>query len=51
MARGFCRYCAKKWVKGHKCAATVPLHAIQEIWEMLTDLESDRCTEDNGTED
>jgi hypothetical protein len=48
---GLYRYCAEKWVKGHKCAATVPLHAVQEIWEMLsTDLESDQCTEDNGTE-
>jgi hypothetical protein len=42
MARGLYRYCAEKWVKGHKCAATVPLHAIQEIWEMLsTNSESD----------
>jgi hypothetical protein len=30
MARGLCRYCAEKWVKGHKCAATVPLHAVQD---------------------
>lgn len=52
MAQELCRYCAKKWVKGHKCAATVPLHAVQEIWEMLsTDSESDQCTEDTGTEE
>jgi hypothetical protein len=31
MDRGLCRYCAEKWVKGHKCAATVPLHVVQEI--------------------
>jgi hypothetical protein len=39
-------------VKGHKCAATVPLHAVQELWDMLsTDSESDKSTEGDGTED
>jgi hypothetical protein len=52
MARRLCRYCAVKWVKGHKCAATVPLHVVQEIWEMLsTDSNGDQCAEDNGTEE
>jgi hypothetical protein len=52
MARGLCRYCAEKWVKGHKCAATVPLHAVQELWEMLsTDSGSDRGTDEAGTVD
>jgi hypothetical protein len=31
MARGLCHYCVEKWVKGHKCAATIPLHVVQEI--------------------
>jgi hypothetical protein len=31
MARGLCRFCAKKWSKGHKCNTTVQLHAVQEL--------------------
>lgn len=34
-ARGLCQYYAEKWEKGHKCAQTVQLHAIQEFWDML----------------
>lgn len=34
-ARGLCQYCAEKWDKGHKCAQTVQLHAIQEVWDLL----------------
>jgi hypothetical protein len=34
-ARGLCDRCAEKWVFGHKCAPTVQLHAIQELWELL----------------
>jgi hypothetical protein len=42
MARWLYRYCAEKWVKDHKCAATLPLHVVQEVWEMLlTNSESD----------
>jgi hypothetical protein len=52
MARGLCHYCAEKWVKGHKCAATISLHAIQELWEMVsTDSGSDRGTYEAGTVD
>jgi hypothetical protein len=35
-ARGLCHFCAKKWSKGHKCAETVQLHDVQELWEMLS---------------
>jgi hypothetical protein len=35
-AKGLCQYCAEKWNKGHKCADTVQLHAVQELWEMLS---------------
>ncbi|GJM87993.1 hypothetical protein PR202_ga04005 [Eleusine coracana subsp. coracana] len=34
-ARGLCDKCAKKWVYGHKCAAQVQLHAMQEVWELF----------------
>jgi hypothetical protein len=36
-ARGLCDRCAEKWSYGHKCAPTVQLHAIQELWEMFSD--------------
>ncbi|CAD6271609.1 unnamed protein product [Miscanthus lutarioriparius] len=33
--RGLCDMCAEKWFRGHKCAATIPLHAMQEIWDLF----------------
>lgn len=34
-ARGLCERCVEKWVHGHKCAATIQLHAIQEMRELF----------------
>jgi hypothetical protein len=34
-ARGLYQFCADKWVKGHKCAPTIQLHVMQELWDML----------------
>jgi hypothetical protein len=28
MARGLCKFCAEKYLRGHKCAPTVQLHAV-----------------------
>lgn len=35
-ARGLCDKCAEKWHRGHTCAATVQLQAIQEVWELFS---------------
>lgn len=48
-ARGLCERCAEKWVRGHKCAPTVQLHAIQEIWDMLC-MDDQTETTDDSTE-
>jgi hypothetical protein len=29
------KWLCEKWFRGHKCAATVQLHAIHELWELL----------------
>jgi hypothetical protein len=34
-ARGLCDFCAEKWFRGHKCSPTIPLHAMQEIWDLF----------------
>jgi hypothetical protein len=34
-ARGLCDFCAEKWSHGHKCAPTIPLNAMQEIWDLF----------------
>ena len=34
-ARGLCEVYADKWVRGHKCAATVSLQAMQEVWDFF----------------
>jgi hypothetical protein len=31
-----CDRCAKKWSYGHKCASTVQLHVMQELWELMS---------------
>jgi hypothetical protein len=38
-ARGLCDRCAEKWVPGQRCAPTVQLHVIQEMWDLLSDEE------------
>lgn len=34
-AKGLCDRWAEKWHKRHTCAATVQLHAMQEVWELF----------------
>lgn len=34
-ANGLCDICAEKWSKGHTCACSVQLHAMQEMLEHL----------------
>jgi len=36
-ARGLCFKCGAKWGPQHKCAATVPLHLVEEVWQMLAE--------------
>jgi hypothetical protein len=35
MAKGLCRKCGDKWHKGHKCADSVQLNVLQEIWDLV----------------
>lgn len=28
--------CREIWFPGHKCAGTVQLHVIEEVWDLLT---------------
>jgi hypothetical protein len=35
MAKGLCRRCGEKWFKGHKCADSVQLNVIQEVWDLI----------------
>jgi hypothetical protein len=43
-ARGLCDRCAEKWAPGHKCADSMQLHAIQEIWDLFSDDEDQVVT-------
>jgi hypothetical protein len=36
-AKCLCQYCAKKYFRGHKCAPTIQLQVVQELWDMLQD--------------
>lgn len=35
-ARGLCDKCAEKWSFGYKCAAAAQIHAMEEVWELLS---------------
>ena len=49
-ARGLCDRCAEKWSYGHKCASSVQLHALEEIWELISDDEQSNTPEQHSTE-
>lgn len=34
-ARGLCDKCAKKYTRGHRCAPTVQLHVLQEVFQLF----------------
>jgi hypothetical protein len=34
-AMGLCYKCNERWSREHKCAPTVQLHAVQELWELF----------------
>lgn len=34
-AKGLCQFCAEKWSRDHKCADSVQLHALQEVFELF----------------
>ena len=36
-AKGLCYKCGNKWAPGHKCAPTVSLHVVEELWQLLPD--------------
>jgi hypothetical protein len=50
-ARGLYQYCAEKYVRGHKCAPTVQLQAVQELWGLFqTDSDSESLLADSDGE-
>lgn len=36
-AKGLCHTCGERWSREHKCASTIQLHVVEELWEMMTD--------------
>jgi hypothetical protein len=41
-AKGLCYKCGMKWNPTHKCSTSVPLHVVEELWQMITG--NDMCT-------
>jgi hypothetical protein len=52
MTKGLCKKCGEKWGKGHQCADSVHLNALQEIWDLINDHNTDvsDATEGNVNE-
>jgi hypothetical protein len=34
-AKGLCYKCGLRWGPTHKCSTTVPLHVVEELWQLL----------------
>lgn len=34
-AQGLCDRCNEKWFRGHRCASTISLQAMQEVWDLF----------------
>jgi hypothetical protein len=34
-AKGLCYKCGLKWGPTHKCISTIPLHVVEELWQVL----------------
>lgn len=50
-AKGLCHTCGEKWSREHKCAATVQLHVVEELWYMLEDHElNSQKEEESGSQ-
>lgn len=41
-AKGFCFKCMTKWGPQHTCAENVPLHYVEELWQMLDENEGNQ---------
>ncbi|XP_024310364.1 uncharacterized protein LOC112268670 [Brachypodium distachyon] len=49
-ARGLCFVCGEKWQPGHVCSATVQLHVVQELLDLLHLQESESGTVEDHSE-
>uniref|UniRef100_A0A0A8ZHS9 Retrotransposon gag domain-containing protein n=1 Tax=Arundo donax TaxID=35708 RepID=A0A0A8ZHS9_ARUDO len=47
-AQGLCVKCAEKWHKDHRCAKTVQLHVLQDLWELFQ-LDDEDCSQSAGS--
>lgn len=50
-AQGLCYICAEKWSPAHKCATTVQLHAVQELFSLLQDGEQSSLMDSENLEE
>jgi hypothetical protein len=45
---GLCMKCGKKWGRNHKCRPQVPLHVMEEVWEIIQ--QEDKSDHSSATE-
>jgi hypothetical protein len=50
-ARGLCFKCGERWGQGHQCAATVQLHVVEELLDLLQAEHDDQATLDDDSEE
>lgn len=46
--KGYVTLVGEKWSREHKCAATVQLHVVEELWNMFEDSEMNSWKESDG---
>jgi hypothetical protein len=49
-AKGLCFKCGERWSHSHRCSTAVPLHVVEEMWELATKEEdiAEGTEENNG---
>lgn len=50
-AKGMCFKCGSKWGPQHTCSESVPLHMVEELWQMVTDANMEKVTSEDCTSD
>ena len=50
-AQGLCLKCVQKWSHGHKCPPIVSLHALVDVWQFLSEGDSDHHASEDEDQD
>jgi hypothetical protein len=50
-AKGMCYKCGLRWSQTHKCSTTVPLHMVEELWQLVDSVDEQQSLQDESNQD